>query len=302
VRLSARGACLLLLLGAGRLCAGAQQEELTLLYTASLNGNLDGCTCVSGPKAGLIKRAAFLRSLPGRDKTILVDGGDVFGTYDDATIAADVLKVYGELGYDAVGVGDQDLVNGVASLLARLDSFPFLSNNLSLCDDKACVRVSPQPRLVTRGGRGIGLLSLIEERAFSLYPPEVKDRVKITPPDAAARSLVPFLRGEGAEMVLLIFHGSLEGARRIARQVADIDVIVVAHEQMLVDGERVGRTLIVSPGEEGNRVGILHLGFSGGRPVVLGNEFRLFRYKADPDDPEVRHMIDEYWAALKAAS
>ena len=51
------------------LAALSPAAALTVLYSASLNGNLDGCDCRSHPRAGLAARAAWLRNdslEPGR--------------------------------------------------------------------------------------------------------------------------------------------------------------------------------------------------------------------------------------------
>ena len=59
------------------LLAASGASGLTVLYTSSLNGNLDGCACRSQPRAGLATRAAWLRALPGRDAAVLVEAGNV---------------------------------------------------------------------------------------------------------------------------------------------------------------------------------------------------------------------------------
>jgi hypothetical protein len=39
-------------------------QTLTIYYTASLRGDLDGCACERNRVAGLVKRAAFQRTSP----------------------------------------------------------------------------------------------------------------------------------------------------------------------------------------------------------------------------------------------
>ena len=66
------------------------------------------------PVAGLVKRAAFLRSLETSGPSLILDAGDIF---DEYPLAAHILQVYAELGYDAIAVGDQEFTNGAAGLL-----------------------------------------------------------------------------------------------------------------------------------------------------------------------------------------
>lgn len=69
------------------------------------------------PVAGLVKRAAFLRSLETSGPSLILDAGDIFDEYPDPDLAAHILQVYAELGYDAIAVGDQEFTNGAAGLL-----------------------------------------------------------------------------------------------------------------------------------------------------------------------------------------
>ena len=93
------------------------ENTITIYYTASLNGNVDGCRCKMNPVAGLVKRAAFLRSLETSGPSLILDAGDIFDEYPDPDLAVHILQVYAELGYDAIAVGHQEFTNGAAGLL-----------------------------------------------------------------------------------------------------------------------------------------------------------------------------------------
>ena len=297
---------LLLLLFAAAAPRGLAQElrRLTIYYSSSLNGNLDGCECRSNPRAGLAARAAWLNSLPPgeRQRSLRVDAGDLLDPAPDPQLAEEILGAYGELGYEAIAVGEQELAEGVEALLARQGRFPLLAHNLTLCpDENRCLFFSPDPLLLERGGVRVGLLALVDPAVFTLSPPELRAKVKVQPPEAAARGLVARLREQGAELVvLLLWHGSLERAEALVREVGGIQVAVVGHEQRLVGPRRVGGTVLVSPGEEGNRVGVLRLSLERGGRLTYTHELRLFRYGADPADPGVRQRFERYRKQLRA--
>jgi len=63
----------------------------------------------------------------------------------------------------------------------------------------------------------------------------------------------------------------------------------------------VGQTLLASPGEEGNRVGILTLSRDARRRVRFTHSFRMFRYDRDPKDPRVLERITRYHQKLRDA-
>jgi 2',3'-cyclic-nucleotide 2'-phosphodiesterase (5'-nucleotidase family) len=281
--------------------SGRQESRFVVYYTASLNGNLDGCTCVSRPRAGLVKRAAYLRSLPDRDFAILVDVGDFLDTLPDDLMPGIVLQTYTELGYAAVAVGDQELVNGAKALLSLREAGPVISNNLVLCPTPdACHIYSSAPIIVRTPWGTAGICSLINSDTFALHREETRAVVKVADPEETAKMLTKRLDGEGVTLSILLYHGSPEGAKRLATEVPGFDVIVVGHDQYLLEPVRSGDSLLVSPGEEGNRVGRLEITRTHSGTFSYRNSYRLFSYMNDPDDLPTRTRIDWYLETLKA--
>lgn len=279
---------------------GEQEEGLTILYTSSLNGNLDGCECKSRPRAGLVKRAAYLRAWKNWERTILVDTGDILDVYADNLLAREILEVYRELNYSAIAVGDQELSNGIAELIKYKDKYPLISHNLTLCPDEIrCIFFSSSPLIISRKSFRIGLFALIDPEVFYLYPEEIRKSLKITPPLVTAENMVKNLHDEGVNLIILLYHGSYENASSLIREVKSIQVLILGHEQRLIEAEKIGETILVSPGEEGNRIGILQLSINQKGITDYSNKFRLFKWEADEDDPGVRKRIENYRQLLR---
>lgn len=286
------------------LCAeGSVEQYFSIYYTSSLNGNLDGCECKASPKSGLVKRAAFLRSR-ARGDSILVDAGDVLDVAPDAELTRHLFEVYRELGYDAVAVGDQELSNGTAALRQYVADYALLANNLGLKAGAADAPLSPGPLSLRKGKLRVTVISLIDPEVFALYPKQLKAQISITPPAEALASLLAsaaLSRGdEAALLTVLLYHGTIEAAASLVSQGSGVDVLIAGHEQRLVHPQKVGSAILASPGEEGNRVGILTLKLRAGRIAGYSNEFRLFDYMRDLDDSAVRKRIDQYREALRA--
>jgi 2',3'-cyclic-nucleotide 2'-phosphodiesterase (5'-nucleotidase family) len=274
---------------------------LTVLYTSSLNGNLDGCECRGTLRSGLVTRAAWLRTLPDREQSLLVDAGDILDVDPDPELAREILDTYSELGYDAVAVGDQEFSVGAAGLASLRSSHPLLANNLVLCQEDRCTYFSLDPLLLAKGTETVGVIALLDPQVFALYPEELKKSIKLEPPGRAAVVLSQTLRNQKADWVVVLYHGPLAEAERLARQVPGIDLIIAAHEQRLEEPRRVGQTLLASPGEEGNRVGILTLRRDARRRVLFTHNFRMFRYDRDPRDQQVLQRITRYHQQLRDA-
>jgi 2',3'-cyclic-nucleotide 2'-phosphodiesterase (5'-nucleotidase family) len=287
-------------LAAALLCLAAlpPTAALTVLYSASLNGNLDGCDCRGHPRAGLAARAAWLRGYPQREKALLVDAGDILDVSPDPQLATEILEAYAELGYDAIALGDQEFSGGAQAVASWRGRFPLSAHNLTLCLEDRCIFYDPEPLVKTRGGETVGVLALLDPRVFALYPEELRRSLKLEEPVPAAAPLVSALRARPVDWVVVLYHGPLEEAERLAARVPGIDLIVVGHEQRLIPPRRVKEALLVSPGEEGNRVGMLTLRKDPSGRTGSSHQFRLLRFD-DPRDPLVLARLERYRRKLR---
>lgn len=273
------------------------EETLTVYYTASLNGNLDGCECKGQPRSGLVKTGYFL-DRRDKSRSILLEIGDFFDVREDKLLADYILTSYDELGYTVIGVGDQEFSNGLEALNSYGETYPFLCNNLSVDNGKGLQLYSPLPVIIEREGLSIGVFALIDPDVFYFYPDEITSNILVEDPEEAAAGLVAELEGSRVDIIIGIYHGALEAAQEIARKVPGIDVFLAGHEQRLYDAQETAGTIIVSPGENGNRVGMLELTIRRRSVQKYENSFRYFEYKTAPDLPSIRKKIQDYYVQL----
>jgi 2',3'-cyclic-nucleotide 2'-phosphodiesterase (5'-nucleotidase family) len=101
--------------------------------------------------------------------------------------------------------------------------------------------------------------------------------------------------------VIVLFHGEDAAARRLAEASPQVDLVLFGHAGWLVPPEKAGRALVASPGEYGNRIGVLTLRLSPEGQGIAGFEHRLlaFAYDKDPDDPSVRERVRAYRKKLQ---
>ncbi len=269
---------------------GSETKSVSIYYTSSLNGNIDGCNCASVPKAGLVKRGYYLGNLD-LSGSLVVESGDIFDVYSDPLLHSYILDSYKHLGYDVIAVGDQEFSEGIPFLLENKDEYPFLSNNLMING----IYFSVGPFLKTLNGINAEVFSVIDPSVFSFYPEEIKKSISVDDP-------VSFMSGkpDRQKITVVIFHGRINDAENLASAVDGIDIIILGHEQLLLEPEKKHNTYIVSPGDNGNYVGRLELEISAKGISKIENSFRKFSYKDDPDDETIRQMIIEYYENLKA--
>lgn len=287
------------------LCAaaplGLAAAELTVRFTASFHGSLEGCDCKLTPRAGLVKAAAWIRGAhrPGVD--LLLDAGDLFGEGRDELLEVALLASLADLGYAAAAVGEREIEAGATALLAYRNRFPLLANNLSLRDTKGIWVPFGADALLLRTERAsVAVLALLDSQALDVLPAAVARSVRLEPPGEAASRLLADPRVKAADFVVLLYHGGYERAAEILRVTPGVHLAVVAHEQKLIAAHRVGGSVVVSPGEAGNRVGTVTLTTRPLLGLSFAGQFQSFSAGFGPDDPVVRRRIGEYEAALRS--
>ena len=107
-------------------------------------------------------------------------------------------------------------------------------------------------------------------------------------------------RQEALDLTVLLYHGPLRCALAVVKACPGVDVAIFAHEGLLLPPQRIGGTILASPGEESNRLGILTLHLDSGGSERFEGKFRFFSYEKDPDDLSVRKRIVSYRQELRS--
>jgi len=276
----------------------AKDNSLRIIYSSSLNGNLDGCTCSTNPRAGLVTRAAYLRTLEDRNRVLLMDAGNIFDRHPDELLAKEILEVYRELGYQAIAVGDREFSLGADALFELKRKFPLVSNNISV---KPKIRsaaheppLSPAPLIIKKGSHRIGVISLADPEVFDSLPEGTRNRIKIDSPETILKPLLSTFEQDAVDLTILLYHGLYDNAKKLLRDFKGIDVAILGHEELLIDAEMVGNSILVSPGRDGDRLGILDITLGKNGSKKFNNFFNSFDYELDQQDPSVMRRVERY--------
>ena len=249
------------------------------------------------PVAGLVKRAAYLRNLKPFGPTLILDAGDIFDEYPDPDLAEHILEVYEELNYDAIAVGDQELANGPEALLAYRGDFPLICHNLHIVEQNGrSSPFSPEPPVIEVQGLKIGVVALIDPTVISTP----HSGIEIVSPTFAAQEALQTWSEQNVDVKIALLHGPFRSARKLIESCPCIDVLIFGHEGRLHAPAKNGNTVVVSPGNEGNYLGILELTLSSRGIEGSRNQFKFFSYTGNPDDPEVRDRIEIYKKELRS--
>ena len=272
-------------------------RRFTILATNDFHGAFheevlaDG-TAIGGV-AALTDTIEGLRSEVGADRTLLVDGGDLFqGTpLVNATQGLASVELFNRLGYAAVAVGNHEFdyrgppgdLQGPLKAAAAVASFPFLTGNTFVAAPGDLGRpafVAPgiqRTAIVERGGVTIGLMGLTTATTRTTTHPKNVAGLVFEEVSAVARELSTELRAAGAEVVIALAHVTGSCTEQRAPGVPDpphcvlvdselkqltslppgtLDVIVAGHQNQWIH-HRYGETFVLEQGWNGRAVGRL---------------------------------------------
>ncbi|MEO3471006.1 5'-nucleotidase C-terminal domain-containing protein [Roseomonas sp. CAU 1739] len=268
----------------------------------------DPCLGGSARLAGAIGAAKAEAAAAGRG-VVAVDAGDefmgsLFYTQHRGAAELAVMKAWG---CEAMTLGNHEFDNGAENLarfIAGAD-FPILAANIDTRAEPALAGRTRPWWDTTRGGARIAFIGVTTPETPLLSSPG--RNLRFTDPAEAAARAIAEIRATGPATIVLLSHLGYDVDRRMAAQVAGLDVIVGGHTHtllanepdadgpfpVLVDGpDRAVR--IVQTGAYGRFLGMLDLDVAtdgriaafGGACAPIGADF--------PEDARVAAMVAEF--------
>lgn len=251
----------------------------------------------------MARRATYLDNLWKEDVPVLmVDGGDLFGARNrnDQHQTTFLCEVTGDLGFDAIGLGEFDLNYGLPYLREMMQKYklPFTSANVR---DTTGALIVPEYLVVERGGVTFGLISVLDPslRIVTLTGDEAF--FTVADPVATLRELIPRVRKE-ARTIVLVGHLGESTTETILREVKGIDLAVLGHTFRNLTEERlIDDTILLGSGYEGRFIGRANLFVDGSDGKVMAVEVQTTSLdEAVADDAGMLQRVEDYKASLAA--
>lgn len=264
-----------------------------------------------GRVGGMDRMATLIKAIRGergRERTLLIDGGDTLqGSYTALqSRGGDMVRILEALGVD-VTTGHWEFTLGagrIAELFGNKErrgaaAVDFLASNVAETDfDEPVFRAW---RMSEKGGLRIAVIGqafphtaianprwMFPKWSFGLREQEIARHV------AAARAA-------GADLVVLNSHNGFDVDRKLATRVAGIDVIFTAHtHDALPVPIVVGRTLLIASGSQGKFLSRLDVEVKDGRLVDYAYALIPVLSGAINPDPDMAALVADIRAADEA--
>lgn len=211
----------------------AKYAPLTILTTNDFHGNLasnqtDSKTKKPWGNSDIV--AAYFEAAKAKNPfgTIILDAGDAFqGTPTSNVLRGkSMVDIMNAIGYDAMTLGNHEFDWGRDVLAERIKQakFPMISANIYYKATGQPVEWVKPYTIIERKGLKIGIIGLTTPgTAVTTLPANVKD-LDFKDPGQVAASLVPVLRAQGADVVVVLGHlpGAIGQDGTVTGMMADV--------------------------------------------------------------------------------
>ncbi|MBL7961695.1 hypothetical protein JNL27_15795, partial [bacterium] len=152
----------------------------TIIYTNNNNGNILECECEDLPYGGLARRKTLFEQIRKENRNVItLDAGDFLDQFGTKPTQDElVLKLYEELGYDGINIGDNELANENTFLESRILSskLPLISTSMTDRNGKNITK----PYLIRAVSNiKIALIGYTPKSSFRYFPEWKKLDIKI---------------------------------------------------------------------------------------------------------------------------
>lgn len=282
--------------------------KAALILTGEQHGYIEPCGCTENQSGGVSRRGELIRQLDElKWKTAGLDvGGLVRRSRRQSELKFTTLvKALGDLNYKAITLGVEDLRLGPDFLLSQhdteaSDAVGFLCAN-AVFYEAPDLGTPAHAKVFQVGDVSVGVTAVIG-KSFAPELANVTD-VQLNDPAAVIPTALKALEDEGAELKVLMSHGTLDEAKKLAVDFADFDIILATGGPEDPNGLPIkvegSGTLILNVGKKGKNCGVLAI-YPDGEPKFRFELVNLDRDRFARDTPKMIDHMRDYQATLKA--
>ncbi len=288
---------------------GWPKPDVALVLSGQQHGYLQPCGCTRPQYGGLARRYNMLQALRQRGwPVVAVDLGDVAQKNSPQTMLKYVtsMKALQLMSYAGVAVGQNEMALDLADVLAEFalnsDKPRVLAANLANRE-----QVDPADRVKAwvvadnTAGPKVGVAGVV---APSVAQAAAGANVKFSAFEKVLPGVVGQLQAQKAEVLVLLFQGSLEEAKACADQFPQFHVILCHCREDEPPGqpERVKDTLIIRIGHKGRYVGVVGVNRTGQPDRPFEARYEMVRLGEDLETPDGQEAKNPVHALLESYS
>jgi hypothetical protein len=273
--------------------------EVLIIYSGNALGELKPCGCdKEEDQGGIERRMSYLKQvIPQEANTLLVDLGDNFkgSTRQGKLKAQTMMQALARMNYDAITLGDKDLLYG-NGFLNGIPNIPWVAANLQL----EGLTLPPSRTKVLANGLKVFITAVADP---DLFYASSDSNLKLTDPLAALRQQIDTTRkSESPDLIVVLTHMPRDKGIKFL-EVAGVDIVMNGHIEKdsdlidMVPVEKAGK-IFVAPGPLGQKMGELRVRINPDGGKTFQQKMVRLGSKA-PMDPEMTQLYDVYNAEVE---
>lgn len=268
--------------------------EVLIIYSGNALGELKPCGCdKEEDQGGIERRMGYLKQVNAQESnTLLVDLGDNFkeSTRQGKLKAQTMMKALERMNYDAITLGDKDLLYG-NGFLKDLPNIPWVAANLQL----EGFALPPSRTKVLANGLRVLVIAVADP---DLFYASSDSNMKLNDPMTALQQEIDAARkNEPPDLVVLLTHMPREKGIAFL-DLSGVDIVINGHiekDSDRIDMAPVQKTgkIFVQPGPLGQKMGELRVHINPDGEKTFQQRMVRLGSKA-PMDPEMTQLYDAY--------
>lgn len=294
------------------LSAAAAPLQFVILHTGDIHGHMTpqpDPTAASEPKPlvggyaalATIVRSERLAALKSGGIAILTDGGDTFqGTpVVDETRGLCMIDAMNHLKTMAATIGNHDFDYGVSGLAsaAAAARFPLLACNVFASETGRLLPfLKPYIRFRHKGVE-IAFIGVLSPDTARISLAENVAGVDFRDPVPILTDLIPRLRRQGADYIVLLTHLGLDADKALADTVPAVDLILGSHSHTPMTEPAYSekrRVPIIHDSFDNRVVGKITITTAPGREPVIRYDPISMYIASYSEDPEIKNLVAGY--------
>jgi hypothetical protein len=218
----------------------------------------------------------------------MIDGGDLGESIHGPTVwkSAELFKTLHSFGYDAIGVGERDLVPAFFEEVASAGAKDvLLSGNYKPAAD---IGAAPY-RLIQRKAHRLGVVEVVSSFMQQGQSLEPKD------PKAFLQQQLDAMRQKKADVIAVIYHGPASEVTPLRQGFPDVDLWLISHgvyQPLSQVQTNDNGAIVVGPGDRGREVGLITLEKAKTRTAKFS---QIILDSRIPDSPKAAPIMERFF-------
>ncbi len=298
-----------LMVATNTVVASESTTDLVTLQILTMN-DFHGALIENGKNPGAAKIAQYLKDRKAQNPkgTLILSAGDMFQGSPDSNLlyGKTVVEVMNAIGFDAMTLGNHEFDWGVPILKERIAQSNFSYISANIFDKKTGKLVDfLKPYIIfERDGIKIAVIGLTTPETAYKSSPKVMSDYAFEDPIKSINSLLPELKKQGADVIVVLSHmssfvdretGQITGeVVDLAKNTQGIDGIISGHSHQMVHNT-VNGVPIVQASYFGRAIGQLNFTVEKSTKQIIMSraDTTLLPFEGLAADAEVKAIIDK---------